>query len=56
MIAKHLEHLAHYLLDLAGVPSQIADADSAEAETRQPGSDGDGALQPVPIKNFLHYL
>jgi hypothetical protein len=60
MIAKHLEGLANFLLDLAGVPTQS----SAPAPAAQPGdpegrpssSHEEASLQPVPVKSFLHYL
>ena len=61
MIAKHLEGLFNFLLDLAGVPTQS----SAQVSAAQPGApegrpssshDEVTSLQPVPVKSFLHYL
>ena len=56
MIAKHLEELVHYLLDLAGVPSQVGEGHPANDEGRRPAGEEEASLQPVPVKSFLHYL
>ncbi|MEB3170204.1 MAG: hypothetical protein VKK43_02405 [Synechococcaceae cyanobacterium] len=56
MIAKHLQRLIDYLLDLAGVPTQIAEARLADDDATPPGSEPEGSLQPVRVKSFLHYL
>lgn len=55
MIAKHLEGLVNYLLTLAGVPTQLSQ-DSPSEDSTPAGSESEGELQPVPVKNFLHYL
>ena len=57
MIAKHLQRLIDYLLDLAGVPTQIAEARLADDDDgTHPDSEPEGNLQPVRVKSFFHYL
>lgn len=60
MIAKHLEGLANFLFDLAGVPTQsstpVAAAQPGDPEGRPAASHDETTLQPVPVKSFLHYL
>jgi hypothetical protein len=56
MIAKHLEGLANYLLLLAGVPTQIPHEAEGNEEPASSGLAEQRTLQPVPVKNFLHYL
>lgn len=56
MTTKHLRGLIHYLLNLAGVPSQLPPQQPSGDDAVNADGDTEGILQPVRVKSFLHYL